>query len=168
MTLTQPSAGSPRYARPDRSHRRTTAPPPLCGTLRSSRCAASPPGSSQRSATGSLLRCLPRPGTPRWRCCSARQSWTAAGCGGTRPAADARTVRFPRGALFQQAGGQLVVKAEQRVVIVTQRGFRRAGQGGAMSMISSGFWADASIRPSASTRRPSASVFITSTFLPLR
>ena len=69
---------------------------------------------------------------------------------------------FCRGAC-QQAGRQLVIKAEQRMVVVTQRRFA-APVRVAISIINSGFWAEASIRPSASTRRPSASVFITSTF----
>ncbi len=63
----------------------------------------------------------------------------------------------------QQATGKRIVKTEQRVIIITQRGFA-APVRVAASMISSGFCALASIRPSASTRRPSASVFITSTF----
>ena len=161
-SITQPSAGSLRYARPDRSHPQTTAQPPLYGRLRSSQCAASLHGSSQRSETGSLLRCLP----PPVRCArgvvqlgEVRRQLAAVELG-QRQTPERFVFRRRAG---QQASGQLVVKAEQRVVVVARGGFA-APVRVAMSMISSGFWAEASIRPSASTRRPSASVFITSTF----
>ncbi|MNP50669.1 hypothetical protein D3C76_1449460 [compost metagenome] len=85
--------GWPAYARPNPLHLLTTDPRHLYGRWQNSRYAASPFGNSAQSVTGKPLRCWRQRCKPGLQRCSVQQSLTATGCGGTPPAANARTVR---------------------------------------------------------------------------